>query len=72
MSKNIRIEFPDNAELRNCIWLALVDLGVDVTESKMREEMKRAYDMYGMSVLVDPEQYCEERWFNLSAGWSNG
>jgi hypothetical protein len=72
MSSNLRVEFPDNEDLRNAIWLALVDLGVNVTESKMREEMKRAYDMYGMSVLVDPEQYCEERWFNLSAGWSNG
>lgn len=72
MSKNIRVDFPDNEQLRKSIWLALVDLGVNVTESKIRLEMKRAYDMYGMSVLVDPETYCEERWFNLSPTWSNG
>lgn len=60
--KRIRIEFRDEPRLRDCITMALKSQGIRVSETRVREEMTNAYTMHGLTVLVDPEEYCENRW----------
>ena len=60
--KNIRVEFRDEPSLRDCITMALKSQGIRVSETRVRKEMASAYMMYGFSVLVDPEEYCESTW----------
>lgn len=68
MSKRIRIEFPDDPDLRHCITLALKHTGQRVSEARVRREMTTAYDMHGMGVLSWIGEYCESV-FNLSEDW---
>ena len=71
MSKRIRIEFPDDPDLRRCITLALKDTGQRVSEARVRREMVTAYDMHGIGVLSWIEEYCENH-FNVSEFWDIG
>lgn len=63
MSKRIRVEFrSDEPRLRDCITMALKSQGIRVSETRVRKEMATAYTMYGLAVLVDPEEYCQSNW----------
>ena len=71
MSKRIRIDFHDDPDLRDYITLALKDSGIRVSETRVRQEMTTAYMHHGLSVLVDPKEYCENNWV-LSEFWDIG